>query len=33
MLFESLFEEGIHIITGIRSSIKNRLMPFYDRIM
>lgn len=32
-LFEMLFNNGIHIVTGIKSNMKNRLMPFYDRIM
>lgn len=32
-LFEMLFNDGIHIITGIKSNMKNRLMPLYDRIM
>jgi len=32
-LFEMLFNNGIHLITGIRSNMKNRLMLFYDRIM
>jgi len=32
-LFEMLFDKGIHLVTGIRSNMKNRLMSFYDRIM
>ena len=32
-LFETLFHNGIHLITGIKSNMKNRLMSFYDRIM
>jgi hypothetical protein len=32
-LFESLFNDGIHIVTGIKSNMKNRLMPLYDKIM
>jgi len=32
-LFEMLFNDGIHIVTGIRSNMKNRLMPLLDRIM
>lgn len=32
-LFEMLFNDGIHIVTGVRSNMKNKLMPFYDRIM
>lgn len=32
-LFESLWNDGIHIVTGLKSNMKNRLMPLYDRIM
>jgi hypothetical protein len=32
-LFEMLFNNGIHLITGIKSNMKNRLMSFYDRIL
>ena len=32
-LFASLFDRGVHIITGIRSNMKNRLMDVYDKIM
>ncbi|MDR2057004.1 MAG: IS982 family transposase [Dysgonamonadaceae bacterium] len=32
-LFERLFNEGVHLVTGIKSNMKNRLMPLYDRIM
>ena len=32
-LFDTLFEDGIYLVTGLRSNIKNRLMPFYDKIM
>ena len=32
-LFETLFSNGIHLVTGIRNNMKNRLMSFYDRIM
>lgn len=32
-LFNSLWNEGTHIVTGIRSNMKNRLMPAYDKIM
>ena len=32
-LFEILFNNGIHLVTGIRNNMKNRLMSFYDRIM
>jgi hypothetical protein len=32
-LFEMLFNDGVHIVTGIKSNMKNRLMPLSDRIM
>lgn len=32
-LFETLFDRGIHIVTGIRCNMKNRLMHVYDKIM
>jgi hypothetical protein len=32
-LFEMLFNNGLHLVTGIKSNMKNRLMPLYDRIM
>lgn len=32
-LFESLFDDGIHLVTGIKANMKNRLMPLWDRIM
>lgn len=32
-LFEMLFNQGIHIVTGLKSNIKNRLMPLFDKIM
>ena len=32
-LFESLWNDGIHIVTGLKSNMKNRLMSLYDRIM
>ena len=32
-LFETLFNNGIHLITGIKSGMKNRLVSFYDKIM
>ena len=32
-LFETLFSNGIHLVTGIKSNMKNRLMSFYDKIM
>ena len=32
-LFVSLFDRGVHIVTGIRTNMKNRLMDVYDKIM
>ena len=32
-LFASLFDRGIHIVTGIRTNMKNRLMNVHDKIM
>ena len=32
-LFESLFDKGIHIVTGIRTNMKNRLISMHDKIM
>ena len=32
-LFDFLFEDGIQLVTGIRVNMKNRLMPFYDKMM
>ena len=32
-LFDMLFEDGIHLVTGIRANMKNRLMPMWDKIM
>ena len=32
-LFEMLFNNGVHLVTGIRCNMKNRLMNFHDRIM
>jgi hypothetical protein len=32
-LFESFFHEEIHLVTGIRSNMKNRLILLYDRIL
>ena len=31
-LFASLFDRGVHIVTGIRTNMKNRLMDVYDKI-
>ena len=32
-LFDKLFSNDIHIVTGLRSNMKNKLMPLYDKIM
>lgn len=32
-LFEDLFKDGIHLVTGIKVNMKNKLMPFWDKIM
>lgn len=32
-LFETLFNNGVHLVTGMRSNMKNRLMSLYDKIM
>jgi hypothetical protein len=32
-LFETLFHDGIHLVTGIKSNMKNKLMDFFDKIM
>jgi hypothetical protein len=32
-LFETLFHNGVHLATGIKNNMKNRLMSLYDRIM
>jgi len=32
-LFDELFDDGIHLVTGIRSNMKNRLMPLWDKIL
>lgn len=32
-LFEFLFEGGVQLVTGIRVNMRNRLMPFYDKVM
>ena len=31
-LFGHLWDDGIHIVTGLRSNMKQRLIPLYDRI-
>lgn len=32
-LFEDLFEDGVELVHGIRSNMKNKLMPLWDKIM
>ena len=32
-LFQNLFNDGIHLVTGLRSNMKNKLMSLYDKIM
>jgi hypothetical protein len=32
-LFESLFNDGIHLVTGIKSNMKKRLMSLRDKIL
>ena len=32
-LFESLFNDGIEIVTGLKCNMKNELMPMYDNIL
>lgn len=32
-LFNMLFNDGVHIVTGLKANMKNRLMSVYDRIM
>ena len=32
-LFGHLWDHGVHIVTGLRSNMKQRLMPLYDKIM
>ena len=32
-LFASLFDRGVHIVIGIRTNMKNRLMDVHDKIM
>ncbi len=32
-LFESLYEDGIHLVTGLKSNMKNCLMSFRDKIL
>jgi len=32
-LFETLFNQGVHLVTGIRNNMKNRLMSLWDKIL
>ena len=32
-LFDSLFDNGIQLVHGIKTNMKNRLMSFYDKMM
>lgn len=32
-LFDALFEDGIQLVLGLRVNMKNKLMPFYDKMM
>ena len=32
-LFDFLFDDGIQPVTGLRVNMKNKLMPFYDKMM
>ena len=32
-LFDDLFDDGIHLVTGIKSNMKNKLMPLWDKVM
>lgn len=32
-LFELLFEAGLHLVTGIRKNMKNRLVPMLDKLL
>lgn len=32
-LFESLFDQGIHLVHGFNANMKNSLMPMWDKIM
>jgi hypothetical protein len=32
-LFEMLLDNGVHLVTGIKSNMKNRLMSLRERIM
>ncbi|MBR2359098.1 MAG: hypothetical protein IKA75_01585 [Bacteroidaceae bacterium] len=32
-LFDMLFEDGVHLVTEIRTNMKNKIMPMWDKIM
>ncbi len=32
-LFESLFNQGIQFVLGLKAKMKNKLMPMWDKIM
>jgi len=32
-LFETLFDNGVHLVTGIRNNMKNKLMDSYDKLL
>lgn len=32
-LFDTLFDNGIHLVHGLRANMKNKLMPMWDKIM
>jgi Transposase DDE domain. len=32
-LFQTLWNNGVHLVTGIRANMKNKLMPIMDKIM
>lgn len=32
-LFEALYEEGVQLVTKLKRGMKNRLLPFFDKIM
>ncbi len=32
-LFDSLFDQGVHLVHGLRVNMKNKLMPMWDKIM
>jgi hypothetical protein len=32
-LFETLYDEGVQLVTKLKRGMKNRLMPFFDKVM